>query len=680
MDRKAQAGTVNPMGDSLAEKPHSVHLPLIEPFNETAIRVVFGTDISPETNREVRTLTDLLERQPLPGMVEVVPSFAVVTIFYDPLRAVQEWKGLGNDTVMQDMVDLLRSLLLTDIAEKDSTSRVIEIPVLYGEECGPDLSFVAQHAGLSEEEVIAIHTAGEYPVYMIGFAPGFPYLGGMDPEIAAPRLETPRLSVPAGTVGIAGAQTGVYPLATPGGWRMIGRTPTALFRPDQIPPSLLRAGDRVRFRSIAREEYDHLMHSLDDGREGFLTDREKGFSIEKKKERKEHERPSGGRGDSEDPREQDTSVLSVTVLKPGLLTTLQDLGRPGYQQYGVTAGGAMDAYALRAANLMAGNLENEAALEITLAGPTLRFERETLIALTGADLAPSVSGVPLPMWRPVRVRAGAVLEFGPPRAGCRAYLALAGGFAVPAALGSRGTDLRAGLGGFEGRALRAEDVLYTRTSASTARTAERAFGPLRSIAPGADFAAAVWHAAHGYVAGRPDWSDLHLPGSAQPEEPPTASRSSVAAPSVAASAADSVTVRFTRGTHFALFDATSREALLTAAFRVTPQSDRMGCRFSGPALRLEQPQELISEAVAPGTVQVPADGNPIVLTADRQTTGGYLRIAQIISADLRQIAQLRPGQTLSFEEVSLREAEHLHIEQERELARLRVALRAWRND
>nr|WP_229714255.1 biotin-dependent carboxyltransferase family protein [Saccharibacillus endophyticus] len=358
------------------------------------------------------------------------------------------------------------------------------------------------------------------------------------------------------------------------------------------------------------------------------------------------------------------------VLKPGLLTTLQDLGRPGYQQYGITAGGAMDAYALRAANLMAGNAESEAALEITLAGPALRFERETLIALAGADFAPSIGGVPLPMWRPVRVRAGAVLEFGPAREGCRAYLALAGGFAVPAALGSRGTDLRAGLGGLEGRALRAGDVLHARTSQSKARTSERAFGPLRSIAPSADFAAAPWHAAHGYVAGRPDWGDLNFSGSAQPERPK--------ASPPADSDAD-VIVRFTRGTHFGLFDAPSREALLNAAFRIMPQSDRMGCRLSGPALRLEQPQELISEAVAPGTVQVPPDGNPIVLTADRQTTGGYPRIAQIISADLRLIAQLRPGQTLTFAEVSLQEAQYLYIEQERELLRLRISMRLWRN-
>ena len=678
---KAAKGMKDRKGNFSAD--HFVHIPLIEPLNETAIRVVFGSDISPETNHGVRNLTDLLECRPLPGMIEVVPSFAAVTIFYDPLKVAEALPDHRSRMVMQEMVDCLQRLLLTDNTERESRSRVIEIPVLYGGEYGPDLSFVAQHAGMSEKEVIAIHTEQEYPVYMIGFAPGFPYLGGMNPAISAPRLETPRVSVTAGTVGIAGAQTGVYPVSTPGGWRLIGRTPTALFQPNQVPPSLLRAGDRVRFRPIATDEYMRLAVHRADAVHRFLTDESCGMA---KVEDKQSDRTNlmDGRPDragrvGEDNwndgiasnETEETSVPSVSVLNPGLLTTLQDLGRPGYQQYGVTAGGAMDTYALRAANMMAGNAESEAALEITLAGPKLRFERDTLIALTGADLAPSIGGVPLPMWRPVRVRAGAVLEFGPAREGCRAYLALAGGFAAPAALGSRGTDLRAGLGGLEGRALRAGDVLHARTSQSKARISERAFGPLRSIAPGADFAAAPWHAAHGYVAGRPDWGDLHFPGSAQ-----QVSRSK-ASPS-ADSAAD-VIVRFTRGTHFGLFDAPSREALLNAAFRIMPQSDRMGCRLSGPALRLEQPQELISEAVAPGTVQVPPGGNPIVLTADRQTTGGYPRIAQIISADLRLIAQLRPGQTLTFAEVYLREAEHLYIEQERELLRLRISMRLWRN-
>ncbi|WP_373446988.1 biotin-dependent carboxyltransferase family protein [Saccharibacillus sp. O23] len=426
-----------------------------------------------------------------------------------------------------------------------------------------------------------------------------------------------------------------------------------------------------------------------------------------------------------EPRDADEAAPVITVLKPGLLTTLQDLGRPGFQQYGVTPGGAMDAYALRAANLMVGNGESEAALEITLAGPTLRFERETLIALTGADLAPSIGGEALPMWRPVRIRAGAVLEFRTAVTGCRAYLAAAGGFGAPEAMGSRSTDLRAGLGGLEGRALRAGDVLHARTSA----VASGAFGPLRAIAPGADFAAAAVHAAHGYLVGRPDWADVPAGGFASPGAaaysgggrdsaaesgrfpqqdtdpavsgfasstdgfrrrrsavptakpglppssfaPPVSLTSPVAPPSPAPT-----TIRFTRGTHFHLFDETSRAALSNAVFRVDPQSDRMGCRLTGPALRLSRPLEMISEAAAFGTVQVPPGGDPIALAADRQTTGGYPRIAQIAAVDLRILGQLRPGQTIRFVEITLAEAERLHIERERELARLRVAWRLWR--
>ncbi|WP_343044681.1 5-oxoprolinase subunit PxpB [Saccharibacillus qingshengii] len=632
----------------------------IEPLGETALRIVLGTEIAPDVQREVRRVMRQLEDSPLPGMIEAVPSFAAVTVFYDPLHTAQELgvpahiQGKSRTSkagtkrknwlsVFELAADWLSRLSLTDIDEEGLQIRTVDIPVRYGGEFGPDLEFVAAHSGLTTEEVVRIHAAGEYPVYMIGFAPGFPYLGGMDERIAAPRLDTPRKAVPAGAVGIAGGQTGVYPISTPGGWRIIGRTPTALFRPERMPPSLLRAGDRVRFVPVTAEEYadlalDDSLQTVPDPKSG--TDRKPAYTLK-----------AAGEKPARESREQ-AKTNAITVLKPGLLTTLQDLGRPGYQQYGVTAGGAMDGYALRTANLLAGNAESEAALEITLTGPGLRFERESRIALTGADLAPSIGGEPLPMWRPVVVRAGAVLEFGTAVQGCRAYLALAGGFGAPEEMGSRSTDLRAGLGGLEGRALRAGDVLQVRTSPAAARSASGGIVPLRGIGPEADFAAAAWHVAHGYIAGLADWAGFP-----------------------AAAAASSIAVRFTRGTHFARFDEASRAALLDSAFGVTPQSDRMGCRLSGPALALAHPLELISEAVAPGTVQVPPDGGPIVLTADRQTTGGYPRIAQIAAVDLRIVAQLRPGQTIRFVEISLEEAERLYMERERELERLRIAIR-----
>ena len=157
-------------------------------------------------------------------------------------------------------VELQTTLLnLRDESLKDQ--RTVEIPVCYGGDYGPDLEFVAQHNSLTEEKVVAIHSAADYLVYMIGFAPGFPYLGGMSEQIAAPRRESPRLQIPAGSVGIAGAQTGVYPIETPGGWQLIGRTPLELFRPTEDPPTRLRAGDIVRFRPITSEEFDRLRMS-----------------------------------------------------------------------------------------------------------------------------------------------------------------------------------------------------------------------------------------------------------------------------------------------------------------------------------------------------------------------------------------------------------------------------------
>ncbi|OWA35526.1 hypothetical protein B9G55_12900 [Saccharibacillus sp. O16] len=682
--------------------------PTVEAFGDTALRVVFGTSISPLVQRQVRNFMARLERKPLPGMIEAVPAFASVTVFYDPLRTLESWRQnalpeAADRLVKEDRsgvysiqtlaAEWIESLLSENSESMEVESRRVEIPVLYGGEYGPDLEFVADQAGVTPEEVVRIHAERDYPVYMIGFAPGFPYLGGMDERIAAPRLDTPRLSVPAGTVGIAGGQTGIYPVSTPGGWRLIGRTPVALFRPEQMPPSLLRAGDTVRFRPVTAEEYVRLEKVEQTAQRSRAAGREE----EAASSVAEVALRGGEKG----------GHPALTVQKPGLLTTIQDLGRCGYQQYGVTPGGAMDEYALRAANLMIGNDVGEAALEITLTGPTLRFERETLIALTGADLAPSIGGEALPMWRPVRVRAGAVLEFRTAVNGCRAYLALAGGLGVPEALGSRSTDLRAGLGGLEGRALRAADVLHTRTSAG----ASDAFGPLRPIAPGADFAAAVVHAAHGYLVGRSDWADLPASGFAAPaaaapgsgRSDPAAASSRPRSPEAAASgAADSagrlqrewsvspaaapkhssssswMTIRVIRGTHFDRFDKQSQQALFNNVFRVDPQSDRMGCRLSGAALSLSQPLEMISEAVAAGTVQVPPGGNPIVLAADRQTTGGYPRIAQVAAVDLRILGQLRPGQQLRFMEITLEEAERLYMERERELEALRIAWNLWR--
>lgn len=214
------------------------------PLSEQALVIETGPIISKETESAVRKISTLLEKRPPEWMIEFIPAFTTVTVFYDPCR------------IKQAEAEQELRILLSELDEIEAPApRMVEIPVCYGGEFGPDLGFVAQHNDLSEEEVIEIHTGGTYRVHMIGFAPGFPFIGGMSEKIAAPRRESPRLRIPERTVGIAGMQTGVYPIETPGGWQLIGRTPLRLFRPDRDIPSLLQAGDEIRFTQIDEAAY-----------------------------------------------------------------------------------------------------------------------------------------------------------------------------------------------------------------------------------------------------------------------------------------------------------------------------------------------------------------------------------------------------------------------------------------
>ncbi|HID64796.1 MAG TPA: 5-oxoprolinase subunit PxpB [Anaerolineae bacterium] len=211
---------------------------------DSALVVEFGDEISEEVNHKVHALAYALEKNPLPGLGEAVPTYRSLLIHYDPLR-------LSHG----DLVDFIRTILEKSEEYPLPEPHKVEIPTLYGGEFGPDIEFVAEHNGLSVEEVIRLHSGATYTVYMLGFTPGFTYLGGLPEVLATPRLPTPRTLVPAGSVALAGRQTGIYPIATPGGWRLIGRTPLKLFDPQRDPPTLLKAGDRVCFVPISEEEY-----------------------------------------------------------------------------------------------------------------------------------------------------------------------------------------------------------------------------------------------------------------------------------------------------------------------------------------------------------------------------------------------------------------------------------------
>ena len=221
------------------------------PLGDSALVVQFSDSISPSIQKIISAFVGYLEEHPFPGLVDLVPAFSTLTIYFNPWVLSEKGKTDPYERVQNHVQELAAVLG----QKEEQQGRVVEIPVCYGGEFGPDLEFVAKYHQISPEEVVATHSGGEYLVYMIGFAPGFPYLGGMDPKIATPRKDHPRSQIPAGSVGIAGIQTGIYPLATPGGWQLIGRTSLCLFHPQRRPPSLLQAGDKVRFVPVSREEF-----------------------------------------------------------------------------------------------------------------------------------------------------------------------------------------------------------------------------------------------------------------------------------------------------------------------------------------------------------------------------------------------------------------------------------------
>ncbi len=214
---------------------------------DTAITVEFGNEIHPDINQKIRALSVSLEQNPIPGIAELVPTYRSLMIHYHPLV-------LSYQTLVVELNRRIDGLEAVELPP----SQVLEIPVLYGGEAGPDLDFVAKNSGKTPEDVVKLHSSTEYLIYMLGFTPGFSYLGGLDPSLATPRLETPRVKIPAGSVGIAGAQTGIYPIDSPGGWQLIGKTPVKLYDPNRAVPILPRAGDYIQFYPIDQQEFDKI--------------------------------------------------------------------------------------------------------------------------------------------------------------------------------------------------------------------------------------------------------------------------------------------------------------------------------------------------------------------------------------------------------------------------------------
>lgn len=565
----------------------------LQTLGDTAFLVTFKGEADAALLTRVRAFAAGLAADRLEGVVEIVPAYGSVGVIYEPER-VPTPRGELPWRVVGEWLERHLAGKGGSAPRKARTPREHVVPVMYGGEHGPDLEQVAKMAKLSVAEVVKLHAGAVYHVAAIGFSPGFPYLIGLPERLATPRRASPRLRVPAGSVGIGGAQTGIYPRESPGGWQVIGRTALELFVPERIAePALMAAGDRVKFKAV-----DKLPVSVASELDGAAA-----------------RSPAAG--------SEEGAEVFVEVLKPGTLTTVQDLGRRGFSALGVGMGGALDPWAAMVANLAVGNPPEAPLLECTYVGPVLRFSAATVIAVVGAETAA------LPAGRPVAVKAGEVVDCSALTRGARLYLAVAGGLRVPRVLGGYGTAVGARFGGFAGRALAAGDRL--------------ACGAVNvSVAAGAN-----WR---------------------------------LASPVPAPMRKETIEVRLVPGPDWAhIFKrfgpGGAARAVEAKSFELSAKSDRMGLRLAGEAFVLPGGAgDQVSRPVVPGTVQLPPDGQPIVLMAEGQTIGGYPQLGQVASVDLPKLAQARPGAEIRFRLTDVSSAQQARLRVADDVARLRVGL------
>ena len=499
-----------------------------------------------------------LQRHPPHGVEELVPAARTILVEY---RA----SATRAETLVQDIA--ARSL--TQGAERSDT--LIEIPVHYN---GEDLAEVAQILGITADEVVQRHTGSEYTVAFTGFAPGFAYLSGGHPSLNVPRRSTPRTRLPAGSVGLAGTFSGVYPQASPGGWQIIGTTPVAMWDITRAQPALLQPGYRVRFVDIATKNIAASAYSESAG----------GQKDPKPAGRTQHHLAAGH--------------TALQVRATGLLTVFQDLGRHGQARQGVSASGAMDQAALKAANRLVGNASNAAALETVGGGLQLRSVGDNVVAVTGADAVLTLTTADgqrwsVPRYEPVALADGDMLAVGQPTAGARCYVAVRGGFAEAPVMGSCATDTLAHVG-----------------------PAPVAVGDWLAVQP----------APATSVVAAPELPPADLPTLEQ-----------------------EVVLDVVMGPRTDWFTPEAIARFAAQRWQVTPQSNRVGLRLAGEVpLDRAITGELPSEGTALGALQVPPSGQPVLFLADHPLTGGYPVIGCVAPYHLDRAGQIPVGAWLRF--------------------------------
>lgn len=563
--------------------------------SERHLRIEVGHDISPTTHARVQAVVHAISHaDPRSlGILDIIPAYATVLLSFNRSAIIRDGPS-RIESAIRHAIDSALSAPEPAQGLPVQPSRLLEIPVCYAPAFALDLADVATMHALSPSDVIRLHTGAEYVVHFVGFSPGFAYLGGLPKQLETPRLDRPRVRVPPGSVAIAGSQAGVYPHATPGGWRILGRTPLRMFDATRQPPALLQLADRVRFVEIGEAECERMERE----HQQIENERAVAQSTSVGHGSKPTLNPSLGEGPL------------IRVLTPGLFTTIQDLGRPGHAAQGVPPSGAADPTSLRLANHLLVNDHHAAALELTLLGGEYEFSHDTQVCLAGADmpatiLSPDGTSRNLPQATPTHIHAGERLRLAFARSGARAYLAIRGGLEAPLILGSRSTLSNVTLGGLDGRALKPGDTLRT---------------PRANLARGP--AQPPRHAQPGALAQPPTNLFEH-------------------------------TLHVVPASHTSRFATDALATFASAEFTVSSHSDRMGLRLQGPRITPPGNGRLLSEGMMWGAIQVTESGQPIILLPDHPTTGGYPVIACVIAADLPKLGQLRPNDRIRFEIVTL---------------------------
>lgn len=533
------------------------------------------------------TLLHTLQTAHITGITEVVPAACTLLVRFEAWH----WNA-------RSLAERIRQLGANAQTGHSHAGELIRIPVRYD---GEDLSAVAAHLGLDESQVIARHCAQPWQVAFTGFAPGFAYLSDGDSVFNVPRRSSPRTRIPPGAVALAGRFSGIYPRASPGGWQLIGQTDVPMWDLQRTPPALLQPGQRVQFVDMAtsagRELHaywqQHIHPRVAVAMPGMSTSDATSAKM-----------PKSGALDAD-------TAITLEVVQTGLQALVQDLGRPGQAGQGVSISGALDRSAFIAANQLVGNRHNAPALELLHGGFSLRAHGHAVVAVTGADGSLTLcdhSGACMPAARyaPLALEAGDTLTVGIPEAGLRSYLAVRGGLAITPILDSCATDTLAGIGP---DALQNGQILR--------------IGHHDDQHPG-------WHT--GSVAAHADHALPHLP------------RQGVTP--------DTVWLDITLGPRHEWFSPQSLQHLLEQPWQVTQQSNRVGLRLQG-AYPLERAPafagaELPSEGTVWGSLQVPANGQPVLFMADHPLTGGYPVIACVAQHHLDLAAQLPAGVQVRF--------------------------------